>query len=152
MSAVGEGAGPVEALYRDVVLDHYRSPRNRRPLEHPDGFALVDNPVCGDQVKVEVRLEGGRIAEISARSRGCSIAVAAGSVMTELTRGGTLAQATELDRATRELVAGEAPRDELDRRLLAFRGVSRFPSRRRCALLAWEALAEAIRAARGEEG
>jgi nitrogen fixation NifU-like protein len=150
--AVGEGAGPVEALYRDVILDHYRRPRNRRPLEQPDGFALVDNPVCGDQVKVEVRLEGERIAEVSARSRGCSIAVAAGSVMTELTRGGTLARAAELDRAAQALVAGEAACDELDRRLLAFRGVSRFPSRRRCALLAWEALAEAIRAARGEGG
>jgi nitrogen fixation NifU-like protein len=143
-------SGPVEALYRDVVLDHYRNPRNRRPLERPDGAALVDNPVCGDQVKVEVRLEAERVVEVSARSRGCSIAVAAGSVMTELATGGTLGQAAELSESLRRLVEGETAGEDLDRRLLAFGGVARFPSRRRCALLAWEALEGAIRAARGE--
>jgi nitrogen fixation NifU-like protein len=146
---IDDPSGPIEALYRDVILDHYRSPRNRRRLERPDGSARVDNPVCGDQVKVEVRLEGERIADVSARSRGCSIAVAAGSVMTELSRGGTPGHATELHATVRALVAGEPPRGELDRRLLAFRGVSRFPSRRRCALLAWEALDAAIGEALG---
>jgi nitrogen fixation NifU-like protein len=147
---IDDGSGPIEALYRDVILDHYRSPRNRLPLGQPDGSALVDNPVCGDQVRVEVRLEGDRIVEVSARSRGCSIAVAAGSVMTELAKGDTLGRARELYRSVRELMAGEPPPDRLDRRLLAFRGVARFPSRRRCALLAWEALEGAIRKGRGE--
>jgi nitrogen fixation NifU-like protein len=146
---VEEASGPIDALYRDVILEHYRRPRSRQPLERPDGAALVDNPVCGDQVKVEVRLEGDRVAEVSARSRGCSIAVAAGSVMTELATGGTLGRAAELSDAARRLVSGDPPPEDLDRRLLAFRGVARFPSRRRCALLAWEALEQAIRTARG---
>jgi nitrogen fixation NifU-like protein len=89
------------------------------------------------------------VAEVSARSRGCSIAVAAGSVMTELATGGTLGRAAELSDAARRLVSGDPPPEDLDRRLLAFRGVARFPSRRRCALLAWEALEQALQKARG---
>jgi nitrogen fixation NifU-like protein len=149
LSGVGGAApGPIEALYRDVILEHYRHPRNRRPLEAPSGSALVHNPVCGDQVQVEVRVEGDRIAEVSARSRGCSIAVAAGSVMTELLSGATRAEAHALHRRLESLVAGEQPPEpDLDRRFAAFGGVSRFPSRRRCALLPWEALAQALAAA-----
>ena len=80
-------ADPLDALYRDVVLEHYRKPRNRKPLNHPSASALVQNPLCGDQVRVEIRLERDRLSEVSVRARGCSITVAAGSVMTELVRG-----------------------------------------------------------------
>ncbi len=135
----------VEALYREVVLDHYRSPRHRHLLEAPDGTATVDNPVCGDQVRIQIRRDEGRIAEVAAQTRGCSIAVAAGSVLTELVAGHSLLEIEELHRALERIVAGEAPSGDLDRRLRAFAGVARFPSRRRCALLAWEALAEALR-------
>jgi nitrogen fixation NifU-like protein len=126
------------------VLEHYRNPRHRDALADPDGSALVDNPVCGDQVRVEVRLAEGRVEEVSARTRGCSIAVAAGSVMTELVTHRTPAEIPPMRAALERLVEGEAPPPELDRRLRAFAGVARFPSRRRCALLAWEALAAAL--------
>lgn len=135
--------GPIEALYREVVLEHYRSPRHRAPLAAPDAEARVDNPLCGDQALVEVRLEDGRIAEVSARTRGCSIAVAAGSVMTELVQGLGPGEVRELHGAVRSLVAGEG-REDADRRLRAFARVAELPSRRRCALLAWEALEQAL--------
>ncbi len=138
---------PVEELYRDVVLDHYRHPRNRAALEAPDASALVDNPVCGDQVLVEVRLEDGRIREVSARTRGCSIAVAGGSVMTELVAGLDAPAADCLHAALERLVRGEGAAPELDRRLRAFARVADLPSRRRCATLAWEALHEALASA-----
>lgn len=139
------GRTAVEELYREVVLDHYRQPRNREPLQAPDGAALVHNPVCGDQVRVEVGLgEGGRVERISARGRGCSIAVAAGSVMSELV-GGLDAQAVAaLARRLEALVGGGAPDPDLDPRLRAFERVADLPSRRRCALLAWEALEQAL--------
>ena len=140
---------PVEELYRDVVLDHYRNPRNRAPLADAHGSAQVDNPLCGDQVLVEVRLEEGCIAEASSRARGCSVVVASGSVMTELTAGLAPGDAETLHRALESLVQGEAVPENLDRRLRAFARVADLPSRRRCATLPWEALAEALRQAAG---
>jgi nitrogen fixation protein NifU and related proteins len=138
----------LEALYREVVLEHYRKPRNRAPLAHATGEGRVANPICGDQVHVEVELADGRIASVSARARGCSIAVASGSVMTELVRGETPADARELATALARIVAGESAAADLDPRLRAFARVAALPSRRRCATLAWEALAEALEASR----
>jgi nitrogen fixation NifU-like protein len=135
---------PAQDLYRAVVLEHYRSPLNREPLADPDASAEVDNPVCGDRVRVEVALEGGRIQGISARARGCSIAVAAASLMTELVSGLDPAQAAEIEQGLAALVHGEPVPLQLDERLQAFAPLADLPSRRRCALLAWEALREAL--------
>jgi nitrogen fixation NifU-like protein len=145
----GGARDATEELYREVVLEHYRRPRHREPLGHPDGSATVDNPVCGDQVRVEVRLDGSSIGEISARVRGCSIAVAAGSIMGELVIGCAVDEIPGLRRALQGLVDGEPPDESLDRQLRAFAGVSRFPARRRCATLPWEALEEALKEAGG---
>jgi nitrogen fixation NifU-like protein len=134
----------LEALYREVVLEHYRNPRNRAPLAHATGEGRVANPICGDQVHVEVELVDGRIASVSARARGCSIAVASGSVMTELVRGVTPAAARAVSDSLARVVRGEPAPAELDPRLRAFARVAALPSRRRCATLAWEALAEAL--------
>ncbi len=144
MPQLGDPRGDIESLYREVVLEHYRHPRNRRPLARPDAAAVVDNPVCGDQVKVEVSIEKGRIHEASAVARGCSIAVAAGSVMTELVSGCTPEQVRALARTAEGIVAGEPVAPPTDRRLAAFSRVAELPSRRRCALLAWEALLQAL--------
>jgi nitrogen fixation NifU-like protein len=143
-AATSEG---IEALYREVVLDHYRKPRNREPLARPDASALVSNPVCGDQVAVEVRLEDGRIREVSSRARGCSIVVAAGSVMTELTQGLDEAAVGRLRARLERLVRGEADPSalrSLDRRIRSFARIAEVPARERCALLPWEALAQAL--------
>lgn len=134
----------IDALYRATVLDHYRNPRNRRPLPDADGSALVHNPVCGDQVRVEVKRDAGRLASLSAIARGCSIAVASASVMTEWARGRSPGEVPAAYAALRELVEkGEAVED-LPGSMRAFAPVARWPARRRCALLAWEALLEAL--------
>lgn len=135
---------PIDALYRDVVLDHYRRPRNRKPLAEPSASARVHNPLCGDQVRVEVRLEDGRVVEISVRARGCSITVAAGSVMTELVRGRDQPQVKALAAELERVVRGESASPDLDERLRAFACVAELPARERCALLPWEALEEAL--------
>jgi nitrogen fixation NifU-like protein len=141
---VTEPRDAIEALYREVVLDHYRNPRHRTPLENPDGTAIVDNPVCGDQVRVQVRLAGANVGEVAVQTRGCSIAVAAGSVMAEIVAALPVEEVPRLRRALERLVEGETSEDDLDRRLRAFAGVARFPARRRCALLPWEALEAAL--------
>jgi len=131
-------------LYGAIVIDHQRHPRNREPLAAPDASAVADNPVCGDRVVVEIRREGGAIAEISARARGCTLAVASASVMTELARGGTRAEIATLARALERIVAGDPAPASTDDRLRAFAGVGPHPSRHRCATLPWEALEEAL--------
>ena len=151
----GRALDPTEALYREVVLEHYRRPLHREPLERPDGSATVDNPVCGDQVRVEVSLDEASIGDISARVRGCSIAVAAASIMGELVRGRPRSEVPRLREALVHLIEGGPIDETLDRRLRAFAGVARFPARRRCATLPWEALEEAlgdvVRGGRGSE-
>jgi nitrogen fixation NifU-like protein len=141
---LSEAPAAIEALYREVVLEHYRNPRSRAPLAMPSAEALVSNPVCGDQVRVEVELRAGRIADVSARARGCSIAVAAGSVMTELVRGLDAEQARALGATAAMISRGEPADPGVDPRLRAFARVASLPSRQRCATLAWEALAEAL--------
>jgi nitrogen fixation NifU-like protein len=151
----GDGAGggggraldPVQALYRQVVLDHYRKPRHREPLPRADGEATVHNPVCGDQVAVQVALTGDAIEAISARTRGCSIAVAAGSVMAELLTGAPRGDVDRLRTALERVVAGDEAPADLDERLRAFAGVAPHRARHRCATLPWEALVEALAAA-----
>jgi nitrogen fixation NifU-like protein len=134
----------LESLYREVVLDHYRNPRNRLALPRVTGEGRVTNPVCGDQVHVQVELADGRIAAVSSRVRGCSIAVASGSVMTELVGGKTPGEAKSLIDSLARVVKGEPPAADLDPRVRAFARVASLPSRQRCATLAWEALAEAL--------
>lgn len=134
----------LDELYRATVLEHYRHPRNRTPLERPDASALVHNPVCGDQVRVEVKLREGRIDGVAAITRGCSIAVASGSVMTEWAPGRTRSDVSELRGRLEALVEGRADAGELPEALRAFERVAGLPSRRRCALLAWEALEQAL--------
>ncbi len=137
----------LEALYREVVLDHYRQPRHREPLEHVDAEASVDNPVCGDHVDVALKLDTDRVAAISVRTRGCSIAVAAGSVMAELS---LLHSVDELARQRGELeriLEGGGGATDVDARLRAFHPVSKLESRRACALLPWDALRLALQTA-----
>ncbi len=138
----------IEALYKEVVLEHFRRPRNRSPLESPDGTSTVLNPLCGDQVRVEVKVENGRVSDTSAATRGCSIAVAAGSVMTELVAGMDPAAISRLADEVGRVVRGEEAGEQLDKRLRAFGRVADLPSRQRCALLPWEALEEALQEVR----
>jgi nitrogen fixation NifU-like protein len=137
----------IQTLYREVVLDHYRRPRNRQPLAHADASALLHNPLCGDQVEVEVLLEGSCICEVSSRARGCSIVVAAGSVMTELVPGLDAVGVARLRDRLERLVKGRADPSEfpdLDRRIRSFARIAEVPARERCALLPWEALSQAL--------
>ncbi len=147
MSTLSGEPSPIQTLYRQVVLDHYRTPRNRAPLTQPDASALLHNPLCGDQVEVQVSLTQGRIRDISARARGCSIVVATGSVMSELARGADRSTVAELRARLERLIRGELSEEELDgldERLRAFARIAEVPARQRCATLPWEALGEAL--------
>lgn len=142
---------PLESLYQEVILSHYRRPRNRRELERADARVHMNNPTCGDEIVLAVRMEGDRIVEVGFTGQGCSISQASASMMTSLLEGRTLAEADQLADAFRDLVHGRSTpeRNRALGDLRALAGVSRFPARVRCALLAWNALEEAERSLGG---
>ena len=129
-------------LYRETLLEHYRSPRNRGRLEAPTHHAEGLNPVCGDEIRIDLRMDGDRIAEIAFDGQGCSISQSTASMMS----------VEILDRPVEQamLTAGAEPSAILGD-LEALQGVSKFPVRIKCALLAWKVLAESLKSPNKEE-
>ncbi|TVQ33394.1 MAG: SUF system NifU family Fe-S cluster assembly protein [Phycisphaeraceae bacterium] len=136
-----------QELYREVIVDHSRRPRNRRAIESPTGHAVGHNPLCGDRVHVYVKLDNdGKIEDVSFEGGGCAISTASASIMTETMVGHTLDEAQKLFESFHERLTrnGEGPpSDELDP-ISAIEGVRRFPARVKCATLAWHTLKAAI--------
>ena len=136
----------MESLYQEIILDHYRHPRGRGPNPNFTGEAHHINPTCGDEITVQVALDDDGNLVVGYEGQGCSISQASASVMTELVVGGDPAQADRVRQAFLELMRskGEAdPDDEVLGDAVAFAGVSKYPARIKCALLAWMALQDA---------
>lgn len=133
-------------MYQELILDHYRKPRNKGSLDDADRVVPMRNPLCGDEIDLHVKFDGERLAELKFIGRGCSISQAAASMMTEAVRGKTAAEADALWRRYHAMILGdaEAARDKTLGPLRSLSGVSKFPARVRCALLAWNALEEAL--------
>ena len=136
---------PLDEMYRDVVLDHYRSPRGRREITNPDTKAEGFNPLCGDEVTLSLTFDDDRIALVSVQARGCSISVASGSMLAELLPGKTKAEALTVLKAFKAMMHGEPVPDGLDiGDLDTLEGVGKFPVRVKCALLAWTTFQDAM--------
>ena len=133
-------------LYQNVILEHNRSPRNYRSMPDASHTAQGDNPLCGDQVTVWVRLAGDRIDDVSFQGAGCAISKASASLMTGAVKGKTRAEAGALFERFHRLITGALPADERETlgKLAVFSGVSEFPVRVKCASLAWHALRSAL--------
>ena len=138
-------------LYQDIILDHGRKPRNFHAMSHPSHFANGHNPLCGDRVTVYLEIESDRIKDVSFEGRGCAISTASASLMTEVLKGKTLAEAEQLFKAFHAEVTGgavpavdEALSDDLDR-LAPLEGVKAYPARVKCATLAWHAFEAALK-------
>ncbi|GAA5533568.1 Fe-S cluster assembly sulfur transfer protein SufU [Deinococcus aluminii] len=137
-----------ETLARQIISDHGQHPRGQGEIAGAPHAAL-DNPGCGDQVTVWARVEGGRLAELRFTGRGCAISQASASLMTLALTGKPLAEVRALTTRYRAMVMGEAPPDPALGDLVALSGVSRLHARRKCALLAWQALEAALADAGG---
>jgi nitrogen fixation NifU-like protein len=136
----------INALYQEMILDHYRRPRNKGAIENPDETIVMKNPLCGDEIEVQIRYEGDSIADIGFTGRGCSISQASASMMTQIIKGKSAEEIEGLRAQFRDMVMGNAPADEKSLgSLRALSGVAKFPARVKCALLAWNALEEAQR-------
>ncbi len=136
----------LDELYKEVILDHYRSPRNRGKLEPSDFDLHRDNPLCGDEIHVYAQVEDGRITGISFEGKGCSISQASVSMMTEKIKGLSAEDAEGLANQFKSMMQGENPQDP-DRLgdLVALQGVQKYPVRIKCAVLAWDVLQDALK-------
>lgn len=141
-----------DELYREVILDHYRAPRNRGRLAEATGEAEGANPVCGDEIRLQVRLEDGCIDDIAFEGLGCSISQASASLMTDRLKGTPVAEATDVRAAFRRMLLDGAQPDPMIGDLEALEGVKKFPVRIKCALLAWNVLEQAIDSGQTTEG
>ena len=136
----------LSALYQEMILDHYRKPRNKGTMENADRTVAMRNPLCGDEVDLQVALSPDGIADLKFTGRGCSISQASASMMTQLVKGKSIEEAEEIRRKFREMVMGDQSlaADPSLGSLRSLVGVSKFPARVRCALLAWNALEKAV--------
>lgn len=134
-------------LYQQTILDHNRNPRNFRAVPGANRTAEGNNPLCGDRITLQVRVEDDVIKDIAFQGTGCAISKAAASLMTTAVQGKTTAEAEALFRAFHDMLAGgaEAPADPKTLgKLAAFAGVRAFPARVKCANLSWHALHAAL--------
>lgn len=139
---------PFDDLYRELILDHYRRPRNHGPLAAPTVQAEGVNPVCGDEIHLDLAIDDGVIADLGFWGQGCSISQSSASMLTERLKGRPLAEAEEVAGKVRSmLVEGASPDPSLGD-LEALEGVAKLPVRVKCALLAWNVLLEALRQAK----
>lgn len=135
----------LDELYRDLILDHYKNPRHREKLADADVTAEGFNPVCGDEIEMELTFDVDRVGAIGVRGRGCSISQASASMMSELVEGKSLGEIAHLSDEFKAMMNNPdaaVPEDLGD--LEALQGVGKFAVRVKCATLAWHTLAEGI--------
>jgi len=135
----------LDELYKDLILEHYRRPRNRHSVVDPKVVGEGYNPLCGDEIAVEAHFEGDVLADVGFAGRGCSLSQASGSMMTEAIKGKTVAEARSLiDAFTRMMTDPDfQPSDGLGD-LESFVGVAKYPVRVKCVTLAWHALLDLL--------
>ena len=138
-------------LYQQTIVEHNRSPRNFKTLEHPTHEAQGDNPLCGDRITLQLRVDGDVIRDVGFQGSGCAISQASASLMTSAVLGKSAGEAERLFKAFHAMVVGgsDAPSDpSVLGKLAAFSGVKQFPARVKCANLAWHTLHAALQSDR----
>lgn len=141
----------LDEIYKEVILDHYKNPRNKREMPGASLTCSRNNPLCGDEITVFVQVEGEKVHEVSFLGQGCSISQSSASMMTEAASGRPLEDVRRLIQDFRGMMSGDLDpsEDELGD-LVALKGVVKYPIRIKCAVLAWDVLQEALEAGAGE--
>jgi nitrogen fixation NifU-like protein len=134
----------LKELYRDVILDHNRSPRNFGRLEPADATAVGRNPLCGDRLDVMLRMDGDRVADVRFDGQGCAISMASASLMSEAIKGRRREDIERLYRDVHALLTGQGGDGSELGKLAALGGVAEFPARVKCASLCWHTLHAAL--------
>ncbi len=136
----------LDDMYRDIILDHYRSPRGKKPVDTADISSEGINPSCGDEIDMQVELGDGLVKDIHVNCRGCAISVASGSMLAEISKGKSLDELIEIAEVVKKMLKGELKEipEELGD-IDALQGVKQFPVRIKCALLSWVTFLEGVK-------
>ncbi|OLN22596.1 SUF system NifU family Fe-S cluster assembly protein [Domibacillus antri] len=135
----------LDQLYRQVIMDHYKNPRNKGSIE--DGSVTVDmnNPTCGDRIHLTMNVEDGIVTEAKFDGEGCSISMSSASMMTQAIKGKNIDYALQLSNVFSEMMLGNDYPDDLDLGdIEALQGVAKFPARIKCATLSWKAMEKGL--------
>lgn len=131
-------------LYQEVIFDHNRNPRNSRRIEDASHRAEGNNPLCGDQITIFVKLEDNRIEDVAFQAHGCAISTASASLMTQALKGKRVDEAEAMFADFHRMATGEADASERLGKLAVLEGVREYPARVKCATLAWHTLQAAL--------
>ena len=143
----------LDDIYKEVILDHYKNPRNKRELPGAELQCHANNPLCGDEITVFAHVDDGSVAEVTFEGAGCSISQSSASMMTEAVTGTSVDAAKALAGAFRGMMAGDIePDEESFGDLIALKGVVQYPIRIKCAVLAWDVLQDALEGAGSATG
>ena len=135
----------LDQLYRQVIMDHYKTPRNKGTLENDDINIEMNNPTCGDRIQLTLQVEDGMVKDAKFDGEGCSISMASASMMTQAVKGKDVDTALQLSKIFSDMMLGKEYDDSVDLGdIEALQGVSQFPARIKCATLAWKAMEKGV--------
>ncbi|MFA9559853.1 Fe-S cluster assembly sulfur transfer protein SufU [Evansella sp. AB-rgal1] len=137
----------LDTLYRQVIMDHYKNPRNRGEMEDDDSLTVnMNNPTCGDRIQLQMKVEDGKISDAKFVGEGCSISMSSASMMTQAVKGLSVDDAMKLSEIFSNIMLGKEYDEEAfdlgD--IEALQGVAKFPARIKCATLAWKAMEKGL--------
>jgi nitrogen fixation protein NifU and related proteins len=137
----------LDTLYRQVIMDHYKNPRNRGVLEDGSHTINMNNPTCGDRIQLTLKVENGIVVDAKQEGEGCSISMSSASMMTQAIKGKKIEEALKLAKIFSDMMQGiEYDDDDLDLGdIEALQGVCKFPARIKCATLAWKAMEKSLK-------
>ncbi|WP_366247484.1 Fe-S cluster assembly sulfur transfer protein SufU [Terribacillus aidingensis] len=136
----------LDTLYRQVIMDHYKHPRNRGKLEEDALVVDMNNPTCGDRIQLQIQVEDGKVKDAKFEGEGCSISMSSASMMTQAIKGKSVEDALRMSQLFSDMMLGK----EIDPGNLemgdveALQGVAKFPARIKCATLAWKAMEQGV--------
>ncbi|WP_284141728.1 MULTISPECIES: Fe-S cluster assembly sulfur transfer protein SufU [unclassified Virgibacillus] len=132
----------LDSLYRQVIMDHYKNPRNRGKIEGDVLTVDMNNPTCGDRIQLQLKVEDGIVSDAKFDGEGCSISMSSASMMTQAIKGKKVEDALAMSKDFSNMMLGEEVEFEDD--IAALHGVSKFPARIKCATLAWKAMEKGV--------
>ncbi|MBB6733497.1 Fe-S cluster assembly sulfur transfer protein SufU [Cohnella zeiphila] len=141
---------PLDDLYRRVIMDHYKNPRNRGTMDDESVTVNLNNPTCGDRISLQMQIEDGVVKNARFTGEGCSISMSSASMMTDAVKGKTAAEALAMADKFSSMMKGEQVEFDEYEDLDALSGVNKFPARIKCATLAWNALRKGVEHGQGQ--
>lgn len=136
----------LDQLYRQVIMDHYKNPRNKGVLEDDSLTINMNNPTCGDRIQLTLKVNDGKVSDAKFEGEGCSISMSSASMMTQAIKGKDINEALKLSTIFSDMMQGKDYDDDIDLGdIEALSGVSKFPARIKCATLAWKAMEKGLK-------